>query len=514
MSVTKRIAFGAAANGFSRLVTIALQLLVLPVLFHHLAREAVGVWLMLAQTSALLFALDFGLGAVLTRRIAQARGKTGTDPNAPLGGESLTEIADLVESGRRLYIVLAGVTFLVSALSGFLYLRDLHLVTVSLPVVCLSWGVLCLSQAFNVWGQLWYCLLEGVGYVGWDHFLTASVNAATLAVQIASLCLGGGLVALAVITALGIFAQRFLLLGFARRRRPELFQVRGKFDAVLVRGMVSPALRSWITGLSILVVLNTDQFFVASLSGAAQFPAYRAAYLVLYNLYILSVTVAGTSAVFISHLWQAGQFAEVQRIVERNLRFGLGLMAAGGACILLLGPRLFHAWLGPGNFIGYPILAVFFALLWLEAQSNAITLASRATEDEAFALWSVGAAVLKIAFALMLGLRYGLLGIACSTLLAEACTNHWYMVYRGLRRLRISFRTHLLTVVLPVATLFLFVALAVDLPLSLHLFTTDWQAIIGGSAIAGTILAAFIWCFVLEPGQRERLFARAPWAHS
>ena len=124
MSVTKRIAFGAAANGFSRAVTIVLALVLMPVLFHHLPREELGVWLLLAQTSALLFILDFGLSATLTRRIALAKGKSGSDPNAPLNEESRRDIADLMETGRRLFLGLGLLTFAIAALSGLRRVRS------------------------------------------------------------------------------------------------------------------------------------------------------------------------------------------------------------------------------------------------------------------------------------------------------------------------------------------------------------------------------------------------------
>src|SRR5882762_7071538 len=129
MSVTKRIAFGAAASWFSRAVTIVLALALMPVLFHHLPKEELGVWLLLAQTSALLFILDLGLSATLTRRIALAKGKSGSDPDAPMTEETQKAIADLVETGRRLYRILAIATFFISSLSGFLYLQHLHLTT-------------------------------------------------------------------------------------------------------------------------------------------------------------------------------------------------------------------------------------------------------------------------------------------------------------------------------------------------------------------------------------------------
>lgn len=505
MSVTKRIAFGAAASWTSRLVTIVLALILMPVLFQHMAKEELGVWLLLAQTSALIFILDLGFGPTLQRRIALAKGKSGSDPNAPLNEEALSEIADLVESGRRVYQFFAISAFVISSLSGMIYLQQLHLTTLSLPVVWIAWVVLCLSQALGVWAQVWNCLLNGVGYVGWDAVLSSVFSALTLVVQIVAIFCGGGIVALATVAALGLFAQRFLLLGFARNRRPELFHTHGKFNAEMMRGMISPSLRTWATAIGVLMVLNTDQFFIASLSGAAQIPAYRAAYLVLYNLHVMSVTVAGASAVFISHLWQAGQIAEVHRVMGRNLRLGLGIMAAGGACILVLGPRLFDLWLGPGNYIGSPILIIFFAILFLEAHCLVITIGSRATEDEAFAFWALGAGVLKLGLSWVLGARYGLIGIAASALLTQFFTYHWYMVYRGLKRLRISLESHIVNVLVPVTGLFVVVIAADWILLSRDLFPTALSAVLAGAAVSGIILAGFTWFFVLEPDHRRRV---------
>lgn len=507
MSVTKRIAFGAAASWFSRGVAIVLSIVLMPVLFHHLGKEELGVWMLLAQTSAMIFILDLGLGATLTRRIAMAKGKGGSDPEAPLNEEAHREIANLMESGRRLYQGIAVSTFVVSSLSGFIYLQHLHLTTLSLPAVWTAWGILCLGQSFGVWAQTWNCLLCGVGYVGWDAVLGSFISTGTLLVQIAALYLGGGLVTLATIAAVGFFAQRFLLLGFARSRRPELFKIRGNFDGLVVRSMISPSLRFWATEVGLILVLNTDQFFIASLGSAAQIPAYRAAYLVLINLNVMAVAAASVSSVFVSHLWQAGQIIEVHRVVVRNLRLGLGIMAASGACVLVLGPRLFDVWLGAGNFIGRPILGIFVALLFLETQSSGITLGSRATEDEVFAPWALGAGAIKLTLAVLLGVRYGLMGIALSTLLAQLATNHWYMVYRGLNRLQISFESHLTNVLLPVAGLFVVVTIAVWLPIAGNLFATDWQAVLAGGAISGILLAAFMWFFVLESGHRQRFSA-------
>src|SRR3954466_12381037 len=123
MSINRRIAFGAAAALFSPRATSLLGLVLLPVLFRHLPKEELGVWLLLGQSWAAIGILDLGIGVTLTRRIALAKGKTGPAPTAALTPASLREIADLVESGRRVYHVMSAAVFLASWLAGYFYLR-------------------------------------------------------------------------------------------------------------------------------------------------------------------------------------------------------------------------------------------------------------------------------------------------------------------------------------------------------------------------------------------------------
>src|ERR1043165_1845189 len=106
MSVAKRIAFGAVSSWIARGTSILLGLLLMPVLFRTLPKECLGVWLLLGQSWSALGVLDLGFGATLTRRIAFAMGKSGADPKTALSDESLREIANLVETGRKLFLML------------------------------------------------------------------------------------------------------------------------------------------------------------------------------------------------------------------------------------------------------------------------------------------------------------------------------------------------------------------------------------------------------------------------
>ena len=113
MSITRSIFFGAAASWFSRGVAIVLGLVILPILFRTLPKGELGIWLLLGQSWGTLGILDLGLGVTLTRRIAFAKGKSGSDPNTPLSGDTKAEIADLLATGVRVYRVLALLAFVI-----------------------------------------------------------------------------------------------------------------------------------------------------------------------------------------------------------------------------------------------------------------------------------------------------------------------------------------------------------------------------------------------------------------
>src|SRR3954468_14331705 len=367
MSITRRIVFGATASWFSRGVTILMGMVMMPILFRNLPKEELGLWLLIGQSWVALGILDLGFGTTLTRRIAFAKAKSGSDPKAELGPETLSDVAKILGVGRRIYSVLAVGAFCISFAAGFLYLKSLELQHVSLAAVWMAWSILCLSQAIGVWAMPWTCLLQGVGYIGWDAIFASLVNAVTLIAQMVAVLLGSGLVPLAIIAAIGAVTQRFLVLGFSRRKRPELFSLHQRWDTPTFRTLLNPAMRAWLTALGVFMVGYTDQFFVSTVRGVEQLPAYRAAWVLVHNLTICAVAFGVGSGVFVSHLWQAEQLREMHRVVIRSARLGLLMMLAALGALSVAGESLFNLWLGRGNFIGYPVLLVFLISETLEA---------------------------------------------------------------------------------------------------------------------------------------------------
>ena len=507
MSITKRILFGAGAAWFSRGSQILLGLILLPVLFRTLPKEELGIWLLLGQSWAAMGILDLGFGVTLTRRIAFAKAKSGIGPNASLTGETRQEIADLVATGLRIYRALAVVAFAVSFGAGFFYLRALTVDQTSLALVWTAWGILCLSQTLTVGATPWTCLLQGVGYIGWDAILVSFVNAITLIGQIAAALLGGGVVTLATVAAIGALAQRATILGFSRRKRPDLFQLSGTWQPVAFNSMVPLALRAWLTGLGSAMILYTDQIIITSMEGAAELPAYRAAWVLVHNLTIAGATFGAASIVFVSQLWQAGEVQQIHRVLERNVRLGWLVTLTGAVILLFAGDALFTIWLGPGNFIGYPVLIIFLVSEALETQSYVIASTSRSTGDEPFAFSSLAAGTIKLVLSVVLATKIGVLGVALGTAVALLLTNHWYMPFRGLHRLNYSRWRFIGRIVAPNCLTLVAMLIAAAVTRQLVPVSSPLLMVFSVAAAAVGVSALAFWLVVLEPQQRCRLVA-------
>lgn len=478
----------------------------MPVLFRHLPKEELGIWLLLGQSWAVLGILDLGFGITLSRRVAFAKGRhSGTD-RLELNDAARTEIANLLATGNAIYKGLAGFAFAVSFGLGLWYLSSVTLVSVSLSSVVAAWAVLCGSQAVNVLVSPWTCMLQGVGYVGWDALLASFVTSFVCVCQITAAFLGGGLMSLAVISAAGALVQRALILLVARRKCPDLFQLHGRKEQRIFWEMLPLAWRAWLTAIGVVIVSNTDQFMIASREGASELPAYRAAFLLLINLHLLAGVFSGASQVFVSQLWASHDLAQIRMLLRRNTLIGLLTLGCGGAAILGLGSALFDLWLGPGNYIGEAIVGIFLATFLLEHHASVFATVGRATDDEAYVLSSLVGAGLKILFALVGMQLYGLLGLAASTLLAQAFTNSWFMVYRTTRRVELRFSEHVIGTLQPCLLISL-LALVVCVSLR-HMLAGQslWLEVAIVSIGSGGVLAGALWFLVLTSSQRHRIF--------
>ncbi len=500
MSVGKRILFGSALSWVSRGINVAAGLILLPILFRNMGKQELGLWLLLGQSWAVLSILDFGFGTTFTRAIAFA--KADYDHRREPTPTS-SSIADLLATARALYLFIAILGFCLTAGSGFFYLRGIQLEGVELWTVWFAWTIICLSQAVTFWAAPWSCLLQGLGDIGWDLTIASLISAFLLAAQIIVVLLfGGNLLVLASLAAFVSVAHRFAVLAFARQKYCELVTSAGHIHLSVIRGMAPLASRAWLTGLGIILVYNTDQFFIARMQGIDEIPAFRAAYLLVLNLHMIAGVLASASSAFVSQHWQAGDLQTLRDVTKRNAFLGLGIMLAGAGCILALGSTLFDAWLGAGHYVGVIVVSIFLGTFVLEQQAYVIGTACRATGDEAFYVSTLVAGALKIGLSFVLGSAFGLTGLAAATLIAQGSTNHWYMVVRGLWRTRIHAIEYLRDVIAPAAVVFASSWVACHFIITVFEGASKTTQVLAALSISGAILANGAWWWGLNATER------------
>jgi O-antigen/teichoic acid export membrane protein len=505
MKGDRRIALGTMVAVSGTFVHKALSLILMPLQFYYLERELLGVWFLMNNSVALLYLFNFGLSPTLQRRVAFAKGLSGDDPYCPLSGASVQGIADLLATGRRMLLCLAVTVLLGSVLVGCRLFGTLGLSPEAMDTTYAAWVLMCVGYSINTWAGFVHSLLCGLGDVGRAGAINLGCLILVDILSIVVVAAGGGIVGLAAIWCFGGIVSRFTAWVVVRHRYHEVASVRGKWDWELARSMAAPAVKVWLMGLGTFLVMQTDRFYIAYLVSLEAVPAYVAAYALVSTIHELSKAPIEPSAPLVSQAWQAGNLHVVRKVLWRNLRVVVMGFGTAGALLLACGPDIIGLWLGPGNFVGQTVLALFVLMLLLDCQHAVTVSVGVATEDIPYGFWLMMAAAINLVLSYVLGVAWGLAGIAAATLIAHLVTVNWYAVYRPLKRLGISMDTYLRQFLLPAAGLILLVTVVLSSTRQALTLGPVWRiGMCGSLAALYGLLMEWFWCLDEEDRQSLR----------
>ena len=374
-----------------------------------------------------------------------------------------------------------------------------------------TWIVLCFGLAIQLSGGLWSAVVSGLGLVATAAMIGTAFSIATLVLMVATVLLGGGMVWLAAVMLISSAAQRYATIALLRRREPKLMALRCRPRRTVVTALLVPSLKYWLTEVGAVLLLRTDQIFIASFQDPSRIPAYYAAYSLIYNLTLISMNIGDASFIYVSRLWRERDPQMVRGLVIRNARIGLGVMVSGVAVMASIGDAVITVWLGPGHFVGWPVLLTFCAMLVLFVQQSLLLGFSRATENESYAPCYLLAGALNIWITWTLAGRLGLLGVALGTLLAQILTTNWFIPLSGLRRLRIAGRAYVAEVLGPVSLTF--VATYVVVLLATHSIPTEqaFARVAVGSVTGFASVCVCFWTLIFDAAIRQHAREEA-WA--
>jgi O-antigen/teichoic acid export membrane protein len=487
MSPGTQVARALAALIASRVMAMALNLGLVALLFRHLPQSELGVWLLMGQAASLVALMDFGVTSVLTRRLAMSAGQ-------PDG--VARQAADLVASARVLYHVMAVLVGVALIIASWRLLEGAS------TAALIAWALLSLGNIYGLYRGLTTAMVTGFGHVAEMSVRNTCIGVVVTAGQAVAVLWGGGLVALAALSLAGSLGLGLALQSLLRRREAGLLAEAGRRDWSALRGLLASSGRYWLTELGAIALLRTDQLFIAGFQGAADIPAYYAAYSIVFTMATLSMAISEAACVFVSRMWQQQAPEAVHALVLRSTRLGLSMMLAGAGLMAVIGDSIIAVWIGPGHFVGRPVMLVFCAMLVLFVQQSLLLGFSRATENERYAPCFLLAGGLNLLITWWLAAPLGLLGIAAGTLIAQALTVSWYVPLSALHRLQIPLRTYAGAVLWPavltgVATSAAAFLATYDIALSLPAYRM--AAGCGGGFLAALLCA---WFLVIDADMR------------
>ncbi|MEQ8822378.1 MAG: lipopolysaccharide biosynthesis protein [Sumerlaeia bacterium] len=496
-NASRRVNFAVMVSFLGRTMGILSSLFLLPVLFRFLSDEEIGLWFLLLSSQTFLGLLGFGVAPTMARHIAFAKGLSGPDPEVELTGESRERIANLVTTGRYILFGVAALVLLVALPIGYFAIKGLDLVEVPYSTANMAWLIVCIGYSIGVYIQYLSSYLIGIGYVGWDTTIRILVEFVALGAKFLIVIFGGGIVGLAIAQVATAVVNRALVVAFIRKRRPDLFHLKGRWQRSLVQETWRPAISYWVMMLGAFMLSKTDAYFIAFFKGVNELPLYQAAYRLFENVMDIAILFTTTSATFISQAWKAEDMRGVHALSFRSWRIGVVVMATGAAFLLTGGNDFLHLWLKTEDQLPMLVLVMIACLFGMRVNFKLLSMAARATDFERWAVTSVIAGILNLGLTWWLIQELGLWGVPLSTLIAVTVTNGWYVTYHSLKRLKVSFGRYLLNMPLFGAGIFLVCFLSIEglfdaaSHLTFYQEQTDWArvaissgvcAIVGGSA--------------------------------
>lgn len=432
----KKLLFGVFSGWGAQVVSLAMGVFTMPLFFHYLPKDELGVWMFFLGTGFFVNLADLGFSPVLGRHLAFELGhgdKKSTTNYA--GGSYYYRLAKFVSS------LTAPLLFVCLLLVGGMFIWTLHLPEALFEPSLVAWAIFCLSQAVTCHFKYLETTLNGHGEVGWQNMTQTIVQGVTLIGYFVVLhFLMGGIVALSVVVLGRNIANASLVWCLLRKRIDILYMGKVKIALRDIKPHVRPALDMFLVSLGTFFILNTDQYFIVKFLGTDQLPDYAAAYRLVQIVYIFAATASGMCVPYISRKSAAGDHVGIQRMLMLNTTVGMLIQLAAVSVLAVFGDYIIQLWLGPGHFVGWGVMWVFCIMLTLE--NHHVIFASfglNAKTDPTWGKMSLISGALNLAFTFVGVKWFGLIGVAVSTMLAQMLTNNWYAVVKTMRIINLGF---------------------------------------------------------------------------
>jgi O-antigen/teichoic acid export membrane protein len=328
-SLSSRFRLNVLSYGYTQLVTLAAQLVLVPFFLHAWGTGRYADWLVLTGIPSMLSLLDLGVAQASATR-ATVRASQGDVPGARRSVQTALAFTLAVVALVLLFALTLGQWIDWVAL---LKLKSLDPGQASLVVVFMS-GYLCtrlLGGPIDAWFRVIDKTVGGV-------FIMANRRTLDILLSIVILLLGGSELQLAQ----GMFFSQMLFLVlvtlFVRRISPWPLLGLASASWAEFRGIWKPAVGSAAIPLAQVITLQGGLQLLNQIAGPAVVVGYTMARTLMRLIIQLGITCSNALTPEISRLAGRGEFEQARRFTQRASSLVLGV------CVLVYGAGI---WAGP-----------------------------------------------------------------------------------------------------------------------------------------------------------------------
>ena len=397
-----------ASNVAGQVVLLGVWFALTPFIVHELGAAPYGLWVLVASVVAYGNLLDLGVGAAVTKYVADL-----------LARERPDEASAVIATALAMYCVL-GVFVIAATVPFAVAFPDLF----SIPpgqrddarwVVLLTGGAL----AFQLPATTALAVVRGLHRFDLLNVISVGATLVQAGATVVVLLLGGGVVGLAAINLpLAVLTQIPMVL-VIRRTAPSLrFGLRGARRG-LVREVASFSASLAVSNGAGIVKFKTDEIVIASSLPLATVAPYALARRLSEIPTLLAYQFVRIIFPLASGLHATGDAARLRALYVGSTRVALALFVPIALGLVVLVEPFLTAWVGARYASEASIAVILIAAGLLDmAMWPAASMLMGSNKHRLLAVFSGGSALLNLGLSVTLVGHLGVTGVALGTLIA------------------------------------------------------------------------------------------------
>lgn len=480
-SVKRNVLASWLAHG----LTIVIGFFLMPYIVHVMGDDSYGTWLFINSMASYAGLLYFGFGETISRYVAKYHGE-GNDLR-------INQIVSLIFA---IYLVMGGIALAVAITLSLLAPWTSHWTGSELVEIQWTIVVLGLNAATGMVGSVFGGVLMGVRRFDLERSVIVCSDLIRLTLIVVFLRERWGLLTIASIYFFITLAENLACAYLAYRSLPKLRIGREYLDRQVLKECSSFSAMAFLNAIAYQLTNATDSVVIGMLMGTDKIVPY---YIALRLTQFLKQPIDKISQICMPTAGALSAVTERHRLQRFLLKaVGTVLLLVGGVYIgaWYFGADVIRNWMGPEYVSSHSILVILLATQMVALPCGVLRSFLFGMGDVRFpAILYLAEALSSLTLSIILGSYWGLMGVACGSLVPVVCIELGVLLPVGLSRMGLPLtrfvKEAILPQLLPLAALFAYCVWVSAQEWSHQ----GWPMLIGVTACGGAVLGA-TWLLV------------------